>query len=285
MTERIPEIIPYRCGDCDYFKGGGKSLLHFYWGKCEFYKEETHTNSECIAVKKYGKTPNVESIPIELVNPNIVVAIVCPNCGVETNLEAKFCKKCGIEISPKQMVTIAFCEKCNSEYGTSYKFCEKDGSKLILKKVKKVEDVESSTSTTNTLETPGLDVKLNKASFGQRLMAYLFDLFIVTFVSFLIGMAFQYSPIRGLIIAFIFNAIYYIGFWSSRGATPGKILMKLKVVDENGNIIDGGTACIRFLGYIVSGIVFLLGFIWVAFDQEKQGWHDKMARTYVIVES
>ena len=127
MTERIPEIIPYRCGDCDYFKGGGKSLLHFYWGKCEFYKEETHTNSECIAVKKYGKTPTIPQ---------------CPNCRVETNLKAKFCKKCGTEISPKPMVTIAFCEKCKSVYDASAKFCDEDGSKLIQKELDQ-EDVEN----------------------------------------------------------------------------------------------------------------------------------------------
>jgi len=127
MTERIPEIIPNRCGDCVYFKRGEKSLLRFFWGKCEFYKEETHANYECIAVKKYGKTPTIPQ---------------CPNCRVETNLKAKFCKKCGTEISPKPMVTIAFCEKCKSVYDASAKFCDEDGSKLIQKELDQ-EDVQN----------------------------------------------------------------------------------------------------------------------------------------------
>ena len=137
MTERIPEIIPNRCGDCVYFKRGGKSLLRFFWGKCEFYKEETHANYECIAVKKYGKTPNV--VPYDI---NKITAILCPSCDKENNPRAKFCKICGIEISPKPMVTIAFCEKCKSVYDASAKFCDEDGSKLIQKELDQ-EDVEN----------------------------------------------------------------------------------------------------------------------------------------------
>ena len=38
----------------------------------------------------------------------------------------------------------------------------------------------------------------------------------------------------------------------------------------------------RYLGYYVSTIPLMLGFLWVAFDARKQGWHDKMANTVVI---
>ncbi|MBW2651381.1 MAG: RDD family protein [Deltaproteobacteria bacterium] len=37
-----------------------------------------------------------------------------------------------------------------------------------------------------------------------------------------------------------------------------------------------------WVGYIISKLPFFLGFIWVAFDGRKQGWHDKIAGTYVI---
>jgi len=39
---------------------------------------------------------------------------------------------------------------------------------------------------------------------------------------------------------------------------------------------------IRYLGLFVSFLVLLIGVIWVAFDADKQGWHDKIAGTYVI---
>lgn len=44
----------------------------------------------------------------------------------------------------------------------------------------------------------------------------------------------------------------------------------------------GGRAFVRYIGYLVSGIVLSIGFLWVAFDGKRQGWHDKMAGTYVI---
>lgn len=37
-----------------------------------------------------------------------------------------------------------------------------------------------------------------------------------------------------------------------------------------------------YRGAIISFAVILLGVIWVAFDRNKQGWHDKMARTVVV---
>ena len=64
-------------------------------------------------------------------------AILCPSCGAENNQKAKYCNKCGTEISPKEMITIAYCEKCNTEYKPSNKFCDKDGTQLVQREVEK----------------------------------------------------------------------------------------------------------------------------------------------------
>ena len=40
----------------------------------------------------------------------------------------------------------------------------------------------------------------------------------------------------------------------------------------------------RYFGYYVSTIPLFLGFVWVAFDPRKQGWHDKLAGTVVVRE-
>jgi len=74
-----------------------------------------------------------------------------------------------------------------------------------------------------------------------------------------------------------------IAFWIYKGATPGKMLTKVKIVDaETGNNLTIGKSIIRYIGYIVGTIPLLLGIIWVAFDKKKQGWHDKMAGSVVI---
>ena len=59
--------------------------------------------------------------------------------------------------------------------------------------------------------------------------------------------------------------------------------MGLKVIDETGSNIGYGKSFLReIVGKIVSGLVFNLGYVWVAFDDKKQGWHDKIAGTYVV---
>ncbi len=64
--------------------------------------------------------------------------------------------------------------------------------------------------------------------------------------------------------------------------TYGKINMKIKVVDENGNRITLAKSIIRNLSKILSYIVLMLGFIWVLFNKERRGWHDMIANTYII---
>jgi uncharacterized RDD family membrane protein YckC len=74
-----------------------------------------------------------------------------------------------------------------------------------------------------------------------------------------------------------------VWFWVKYLGTPGKILLKLQVVDANtGQALSTPQAIGRYLGYYISLLPFLLGFIWVAFDAKKQGFHDKLAGTVVI---
>lgn len=84
-------------------------------------------------------------------------------------------------------------------------------------------------------------------------------------------------------LSMLFPAIYTIAFWLSSGATPGKMALGLKVVSsDTGGPITTGQAIGRFFAYILSSLVLCLGFIWVAFDGRKQGWHDKLASTVVV---
>lgn len=81
------------------------------------------------------------------------------------------------------------------------------------------------------------------------------------------------------------TVIFSVVLWVQYAGTPGKRLLKLKVLDaDTGENLSYGKAIIRYLGYIPAGLVFCLGFIWVAFDVKKQGWHDKMANSVVVKE-
>ena len=87
--------------------------------------------------------------------------------------------------------------------------------------------------------------------------------------------------LRSLIV-FLIVVAYLVCFWAWRGQTPGKMLLRLKIVRIDGSDIDWGVAVIRFLSYIMSVVLLFIGYLWVAFDAYKQGLHDKMADTYVI---
>ena len=79
--------------------------------------------------------------------------------------------------------------------------------------------------------------------------------------------------------------IFCIFCWIKFAGTPGKRLLRLKVLDEKtGENITIGQGIIRYIGYFPAILVFFIGLIWVAFDAKKQGWHDKMARTVVVKE-
>ena len=148
---------------------------------------------------------------------------------------------------------------------------------------------------------------LEFAGFWKRLLAALIDLFAVAVICSIIILVF--SPyqwfgadlfnnteavfdepvwralpylVGGNLLSVLVNIAYFVGFWVWRGQTPGKMLLNIKVVRIDGSSLTFGVALLRYLGYVVSLSVLLIGFIWIAFDSRKQGFHDKIAETYVI---
>ena len=85
------------------------------------------------------------------------------------------------------------------------------------------------------------------------------------------------------LLTYVFPMVAVIAFWLLKQATPGKIAISAKIVDaKTGGEPSMGQYIIRYIAYFLSTIPLCLGFIWVAFDPKKQGWHDKIARTVVV---
>ena len=85
------------------------------------------------------------------------------------------------------------------------------------------------------------------------------------------------------LVSWLLPAVLTMLFWEYKLATPGKMLISAQIVDAG----TGGRPTvrqwiIRYVGYFVSGLPLGLGFLWVAFDPKKQGWHDKLANTIVV---
>jgi uncharacterized RDD family membrane protein YckC len=86
-----------------------------------------------------------------------------------------------------------------------------------------------------------------------------------------------------LLLQWVLPPLAIIAFWIARQATPGKMAIRATIVDAaTGNPLTARQAVIRYLGYYVSLLGLGLGFLWVAWDRRKQGWHDKLAGTVVV---
>jgi uncharacterized RDD family membrane protein YckC len=85
------------------------------------------------------------------------------------------------------------------------------------------------------------------------------------------------------VLQMVLPAVAVIAFWVYKSATPGKMAIHARIVDaRTGAPASTGQLVGRYLGYYLSLIPLGLGFIWVAFDAKKQGFHDKLAGTVVV---
>lgn len=77
--------------------------------------------------------------------------------------------------------------------------------------------------------------------------------------------------------------IYQAFFTMQYGATLGKIVMKIRVIEiktlRRPNVLS---ALNRAIFRIISEMFFYLGFLWGILDPSRQAWHDKTAKTLVV---
>lgn len=94
---------------------------------------------------------------------------------------------------------------------------------------------------------------------------------------------FMVSWFANFFMQMLFWCIYSAIFLHFYSATPGKILLRMKVVDAKteGQISDLQVFG-RSFGYLVSALFFCLGFLWIGLNKRKRGWHDYLADTVVI---
>lgn len=120
------------------------------------------------------------------------------------------------------------------------------------------------------------------ADTGTRLIALIIDGIILSVIgSILFGITRQ-SWGSG-IGAFVVGVAYNWYFWTRQsGQTPGKMLMKIRVVKADGTPMQDADAVVRYVGYYINSIFFGIGWLWALADSKHQGWHDKLAKTYVV---
>jgi uncharacterized RDD family membrane protein YckC len=149
-----------------------------------------------------------------------------------------------------------------------------------------------SNGSTGSLEKTGLQ-EFEYTGFWLRVLATMIDtiLLMIVMVPLLIAVYGEDALADGvtltgpanILLSYILPAVVVIAFWSSKRATPGKMVIGARIVDASTGAAPGlRQNVVRYLGYFLSTFFLFLGFIWIAFDKKKQGWHDKLAGTVVV---
>jgi uncharacterized RDD family membrane protein YckC len=128
-----------------------------------------------------------------------------------------------------------------------------------------------------------MDTKVYElADIGERFIALVIDSFIVGAIGGTVGVG-GGGLGGGGILGFIVGAGYQWYFLTQQnGQTLGKMLMNIRVIKTNGEPIADADAILRYIGYLINTPIIMLGWIWAFIDPNQQGWHDKLAETYVI---
>jgi uncharacterized RDD family membrane protein YckC len=139
------------------------------------------------------------------------------------------------------------------------------------------------------------------AGFVTRMVAFIIDRAIVSIIVFIMvwstewivnafeinlllfseGSSWQMSLAVAMGLYLAIGLLYDIGFWLLAGQTPGKRVLGVRIVRTDGKRLRFGNAIRREIGYVISGILFL-GYLWILFDNRRQGLHDKLAGTIVV---
>lgn len=123
----------------------------------------------------------------------------------------------------------------------------------------------------------------------MRLFATSIDGIIVVVISILLSYLFQDPPgdieesNSALIFQFLYVMIGIIYLPTSRfKGSPGKIILRLQIVTEDNERMGIWRSIGRFFSYYLSGLIFYVGYLMVAFREDKKGLHDMICHTRVV---
>ena len=192
----------------------------------------------------------------------------CPGCGHDNPPGAGFCGSCGIALAAEGQ-----CAVCRRDNPSDAEFCSTCGAALRCSDCSRssVGDGRFCRWCGQFLVAPK---GVKAAGIGRRVAAYILDI-VLFFVTLVIG---------------------YIIWWLftlSRGQTPGKQLLKIRVMRVDGTASDWGWTFIR--EFVVKFIVFeavadvltlgigsVLDNLWAFWDKDRQTLHDKVMKTVVV---
>ena len=96
------------------------------------------------------------------------------------------------------------------------------------------------------------------------------------------GIICHVANLTRLVLTFVAAPVYFGLFWTLGGQTLGQYVMGLRVVRLDGKRMTFWRSLVRWIGYFVSFFALGIGYLWVLWDDRRQGFMDKLAKTVVV---
>lgn len=144
------------------------------------------------------------------------------------------------------------------------------------------------------LDNPNNTSNLELATFGPRIKAFIIDDLLITFVVALMlweqisAAGDDFSSVLMVLNSYVLpvlflKIVYHTFFIWYYGATVGKYIAKIKVIDyDHFGKVTLMNAFVRAIGRALSEIFFYIGFIYAYFNDGRQTFQDKIGKTLVV---
>ena len=145
----------------------------------------------------------------------------------------------------------------------------------------------------NDAEQTSNEAPIEYAGFWVRVLASIIDSIMIMLVTLPVLTAVygtqmwtndkMYQGTFDVLMTYVFPVIVIVLFWVYKSATPGKMVCNIEIVNDGPvKKLGVGQALARYLCYYISMLALFLGFIWVAIDKRKRGFHDIITNTIVV---
>jgi uncharacterized RDD family membrane protein YckC len=180
-----------------------------------------------------------------------------------------------VVVLSREIPSQLYCPICAAVVSPGAEFCGNCGSRFSG-------EVAVPSEATGEAQPPAGVIGIDYAGFWMRMLAFIIDA--VPLVTLIVLVDFVTEDLAPRILLRVLILLsYFVGFWvATAGATPGKLLMGIRVVRTNGQPLDVTWGLVRFVGYVISLVLLLSGFIMIAFTPQKRGLHDYIAQTVVV---
>ncbi len=195
------------------------------------------------------------------------MSVVCSKCGCMLGTLDQFCTACNADLEEKAAAAAALatrviakpCPECHYGSPAAAVFCRACGYDFAHSEPR----------------------PLVYASWPARLAAAAIDGALVALPVLAMVLVVD-QPAVVVWFAAMFPLLYCLGFWTLDGATPGKAVFGLRVVTSTGEPVFAIQGFIRYTGYLVSAVVFFIGYLMAFGNRERRGFHDFWAGTVVV---